>query len=218
MQSVTNAQQIYPSQPLWIKVKNKAELSKEWISSHCVKTLQALQDKISHTSFQPFYERSIKPLNKVDAFALIGVPLLSITISIIAYYALGELACMLAVFLGSTICGLAIAVPIIHLHNYHNKEALPYLNNLTKAVENSQLSEVYKQLGILESSKFSHLEKDVSHLRQEFNSFKQSRLPMTENKKVFLAYVNEFKKRLGIQSSPNPQSSKRRSTYKEKVD
>jgi hypothetical protein len=182
------------------EIKEKASVSKQWIVQRCQILAETLtQTTIYNKNFKPFYERSIKPLTLTHKFLLVGVPSLVISVSVLAFYTIGPLACTLSVLVGSIAIPFAWSIPINYLNDYHAvQEALPYVEAIQIAAKKSDLAEAEKNIVALKKLELSCLEKEVKELEEKFNIIQKSVSPekIKENQDIFIVYTDELSKSL----------------------
>lgn len=143
--------------------------------------------------FKPFYERTIKPLEKKDLAYLIGAPAAAVALSAAAFYLIGPLACTLTSLVTSIAAGILMTIPFSHLRTLHEKEAIPYLERIQEGINKNNYILIEKQLSPLEDNpKFQHLKEKTTQLRKEFTHFKEHNPPTKKQKDAFYSYIKEF--------------------------
>ncbi len=169
-------------------------------------------------SIQPWYNRHLKPLGKLDVLVLTGSLAATLLITLLAIQLFGIAALPLGIAVGATGVGLAYSLTRRRVEYHFEKEARKEVEKIRAAVNeithaDRTFAAVQAARELLRKPEFEHLSKDWEELDRQLGQLKvivlsdnpaKTKENLEENKKSIFAYLEGLLRKLDPHQAVNP--------------
>jgi len=181
----------------WTGIRHATVTAKRWTDSklETVSTkittmsskMTSLKDTITQFSTKKF--KSIGPLN---GFLMIGIPVIAVAVTFVAFSVIGPLGCTLFALAGIGITLGAWAVASRRIKAPFNSQAVSYLTAMETAAQGQNIKGIQTELENLKNKDYSHLEDEVKALQRQFDIYQKN--TEKDSRKVLIEMIKGMKK------------------------